>query len=184
VTVWKKLKRIIIKSKMEKNIAIIGMPGSGKTTIGRKLSENLSGYVFVDTDFEIEKDSGMTIEDIFKNKGEEYFRNLENKKIKELCQNKNRIISLGGGAFEINENKQILLDNSIVIYLKTDVDSIYNRIKDEKHRPMLDVNSMKQNLSDILAIRKDNYEKAHYTIDTTDKSPYNIVKEILGALNE
>ena len=98
--------------------------------------------------------------------------------------NDNQIISLGGGAFESEENRKIILNNAKVIYLKATPQAIYNRIKEETHRPLLKRNFSIEKITEIMLKRQINYIKAHFTIDTTDKTPYNIANEILGVLND
>jgi len=145
------------------------MMGSGKTTVGNALAQQL-GKIFIDTDAEIEKDTGLTISQIFQTHGEEYFRKLEAEKIASLPA-KGRVISLGGGA-----NPETLLKSSTVIYLKALPETLLDRIKNNSARPLA------KNLPKLLEQREANYAKAHITIDTTDKSPDNIVKEILCIL--
>ncbi len=165
---------------MRNNIVLIGLPGSGKTTVGRELAKH--GYDFVDIDEEIERETGLSISEIFAQHGEEYFRKLESEKIKELSiqASSHLSISIGGGAFESEENRKNLLANAFVVYLKADPATIDERIKAETHRPLLKTVS----ISDLLEQRGNNYLQAHCTIDTVGKTPYNIVNEILGALND
>jgi shikimate kinase len=170
-----------------KNIVLIGMPGSGKTTVGKELAKH--GYTFIDTDEEIERETGLTIAEIFKKYGEEHFRALEHRVIINFPCRLNRLstTSIGGGAFEHEQNRKILLENSFVIYLKADAETIYGRIKNERHRPLLQMSAEQDNLravSDLLNKRQHNYEQAHCIIDTAGKTPYDIVGEILGVLND
>jgi len=98
------------------NIALTGMMGSGKTTIGRKLAKLLKGFVFVDTDEETVKSEGRTISDIFEQSGEEYFREKETGVLKRILQNDNQIISTGGGIVKSSENIEYLeLFDSILL---------------------------------------------------------------------
>lgn len=169
---------------MKNNIALIGMMGSGKTTVGAELKNVLPYLDYIDLDELIEKSTQKKISEIFLKYGEPHFRILENDKIKSVLKNNNQIISLGGGAFENEENRKLLLENAKVIYLKASPQAIYDRIKSETHRPLLRRDFSVEKIKQIMDKRKKNYEKAHFTIDTTDKSPYNIVKEILGVLND
>lgn len=170
---------------MKTNIVLIGMMGCGKTTVGRELAETLSDYFYVDIDLEIEKSTQKKISEIFLKHGESFFRMLETEKIKKFSQNgQKQIISTGGGAFENEENRSILRKNGIVIYLKASPDEIYNRIKNETHRPLLRKDFSVEKIDSILKMRETNYKKADITIDTNSKTPQNIVKEIIGAINE
>ena len=166
----------------KKNIAFIGMMGCGKTTVSKMLSRVLTDYAYVDIDEEIEKNTGKKISEIFLKYGELHFRSLESEKIKRVCECEKQIISLGGGAFE-NPNTRVLLDkNALTIYLKASPQEIYNRIKEEVHRPLLRKNFSVEKIAEILEKRKRNYEKAAKIVYTDGKSPYCIVKEILEML--
>ena len=94
---------------MPNNIILVGMPASGKTTIGNLLSQKLPDYTLFDTDSIIEKTQGMSISDIFKNKSEDYFRKIEYETIQMVCSGEKKIISVGGGAFENPNNRVALL---------------------------------------------------------------------------
>ncbi len=166
------------------NIVLIGMMGCGKTTIAKELAKQLSDFKYIDIDEEIEKSTQKKISEIFLRHGEPFFRMLETDKIRYFCKNNNQIISVGGGAFESEENRGILSKNNLVIYLKASPDEIYNRIKSETHRPLLKKNFSVEKIASILEKREINYTKAHKTIDTNSKTPYNIAQEILGVLND
>lgn len=169
---------------MKKNIILIGMMGSGKTTVGAALSEKLPDFQYIDIDTEIEKSTQKKISEIFLQHGEPYFRMLETDKIKKFCTGEKRIISAGGGAFESEENRKIMLNNGNVIYLKATPDEIYNRIKNEVHRPLLKRNFSIEKIASIIKDREKNYKKALFTIDTTGKNPQFIVEEILGVIHD
>ena len=168
---------------MERNITLIGMMGSGKTTIAKELATRLPEYKLIDIDAEIEKSSGKKISEIFLKYGEHHFRELESAKIKLYLKRENQIISAGGGAFENPDNRKLFLDNSTVIFLKASAETIYERIKNETHRPLLKKNFSLEKIQHILSLREQNYAKANHIIDTDKKSPYNIVEEILGVIN-
>ena len=168
---------------MNKNIILIGMMGCGKTTVSEELSKELPQYTYIDIDSEIEKSTQKKISEIFLKHGEPFFRMLESEKIRKFCKENGRIISAGGGAFEDEENRKIMLKNGTVIYLKATADEIYNRIKSETHRPLLKRNFSLEKIDTIMKNREKNYLKANYSIDTTGKTPNNIAKEILGILN-
>lgn len=165
------------------NIALIGMMGSGKTTAAEELHRVLTDYSLVDIDSEIEKGSGRKISEIFLKFGEARFRELEREKIKKFSVLKHQIIALGGGAFEDETNRSRLLENCTVIYLKASPGEIYKRIKQETHRPLLAKNFSIERIAKISNDRARNYEKADFTIDTDNKTPYDVVKEILGVIN-
>ena len=164
------------------NIVLVGMPASGKTTIGNLLSERLTDYTFTDTDRLIEKTQGMSISDIFKKYSEDYFRKLEHDTILMICSGKGKkIISVGGGAFENPDNRAALLKFGIVFYLKSDLDVLYYRISKDSTRPLLQNENPKLTLSKLLSKREENYKKADYTIDTSKLTQDEIVRFILDA---
>lgn len=168
---------------MKNNVTLIGMMGSGKTTIATELSKHIENYKLVDIDDEIEKGTGRKISEIFLRFGEPHFRELESKKIKLFLQNDFQIISTGGGAFENLENRTVLLENSRVFYLKACPSVIFERIKLEVHRPLLRKDFSVEKIKSILELREKNYCKAPNIIDTDNKTPYDIVSEIRGVLN-
>ena len=168
---------------MADNIILVGMPASGKTTIGTSLSEILTDYTFVDTDSLIEKTQGSTISEIFKNFSEDYFRKLEHDTIQMVCSGTKKIISIGGGAFENPNNRATLLKFGKVFYLKSDLDILYYRISNDSTRPLLQNENPKQVLEKLLLKREDNYKKAHFTIDTAKMSKDEIVRFIINETN-
>ena len=154
-----------------KTIILIGMMGSGKTTIGKILGEKLNIESF-DIDSIIEAQTNKSVSEIFSSYGEIYFRELEKNTIKEIFKPDNKIISLGGGAFENNETRNLLLNNSTIIYLKTSPITIYERIKNDTQRPLL---------KNKMSIKKIT-ELINLNISTDNKRPNTIINEILGAL--
>ena len=168
---------------MSNNIILVGMPASGKTTIGNLLSEILKEYTLIDTDSVIEKTQGMTISNIFKNYSEDYFRKLEYETIQMICTGNNKIISIGGGAFENPQNRATLLKFGKVFYLKSDLDILYYRISKDSSRPLLQNENPKQILEKMLLKREENYKKAHFTIDTSKMKEDEIVRFIINASN-
>ena len=131
------------------NIILIGLMGAGKSTIGKTLATTLN-YRFIDVDEEIVKHENMSINDIFLQKSENYFREIETQVIKEICKNNKTVISLGGGGFEKEINREILLNNGKVFYLYTDVNTLYERIKSDSSRPLLKCKNPKEKLQELL----------------------------------
>lgn len=160
------------------NVVFIGMPGSGKTTIGKIVAEKLNKK-FYDLDSIIETQEKMEIKDIFKN-GEDYFRQLEYNCLKELSQYENAIISTGGGIVETEKAMEIIVKD-YVIFLDRDIDDIIKNVDDES-RPLLNGNK-KQNLENLYIRRIDRYIKnADYTVKVTDLD--NTVLNILDHLTK
>lgn len=123
-------------------IYIIGMPGSGKTTVSKMLSDKL-GYHYHDLDAQIEKKSLMFIDEIFRQQGETAFRMLETKVLSETKDLKETIVSCGGGIVTVKDNKKHMKDG-YVIYLDTDLNLIKKRIKEDQSRPLLKTNTIEQ----------------------------------------
>jgi shikimate kinase len=167
-----------------KNISLIGFMGSGKSTIGKVIAENLN-YLFVDIDKIIEYISGISINEIFKNYGENYFRLIENKIINKTYYNKNCVFACGGGVFNNEENIKIIRKNSCVIYLVITEEEAYERLKDKKDRPLLLVEGdLKQRIKDIMIQRNNIYNSnCDFKIDIKGKSPSVIKDEIMAYLN-
>ena len=166
------------------NIVLVGMPASGKSTIGMLLAEKLSSFILCDTDSIIEKTTGLKIFEIFSKYSEDYFRKLEYDTIKLVCTGSNKIISVGGGAFENPDNRATLLNFGKVFYLKSDLDVLYYRIADDSSRPLLQKENPKLVLENLLKKREENYQKAHYIIDTSELTEDDIVTQILGCIDE
>lgn len=164
-----------------KTIVLIGMMGSGKTTIGKLLGEKLT-LRSIDIDVVIEQNEKRTVSEIFQNEGEKYFRNIERETIEKNFTNKDLIISLGGGAFEDQLTQELLLKNSTVIYLKTSPNVILERIKNNTNRPLLKNQMTVEKIQSIILQRQKNYELANITILTDNKNTDKIVEEILGVI--
>lgn len=165
------------------NIVLIGMPASGKTTIGNLLAERLPDYTLIDTDSVIEKTQGLSISEIFEKFSEDYFRKLEYDIIKMIANGDKKIISIGGGAFENPDNRATLLNFGKVFYLKSDLDVLYYRISKDTTRPLLQKENPKKVLENMLTKREENYKKAHYIVDTSSMQEDEIIRFILNETN-
>ena len=161
--------------------------GCGKSTIGKKIAENCQ-FSFLDTDARIEKREGITISDIFAAKGEAYFRDLETECLKELLEEskaecekkKGLVISVGGGLPVREENQRLLQQLGTVIYLKAEPDTIYERLKGDTTRPLLQTENPLQRIQEMMSAREDKYQAAAHTVITVDgKSVSEIVSEIM-----
>ena len=168
-------KKLYGESPKGNNIVLVGYMGSGKTSVGKYIAKQM-GYKFIDTDEYIVKKECMSINDIFKEKGEEYFRNLETAVIRELIETtSDSVFSTGGGMPLRRENALLLKSLGNVYFLRTNADNIYSRVKDNKDRPLLLCEDPKQRIKDMLLERTPKYiYSADFIIDTDGKS----VKEI------
>ena len=167
---------------MLKTIVLIGMMGSGKTSVGKELAKNLN-LNFIDSDQEIEKKCKISIPLIFEKKGEDYFRKIEEKICCKLIDGKPKILSLGGGAFINSKIRKEIKKNGVSFWISTNLENIYDRLLQSKNkRPMLDYNNLKKSIKDIYYSRKEIYKKADYTIRTKSDNKKNIVKKIIENL--
>ena len=155
--------------KSDKSLVLIGMMGSGKSTIGFLLSKKIK-LEFVDVDNYIENEEGMKIREIFEKKGEEYFRNTELKK-------KKTIISLGGGAFVNEDIRKKILSNHISIWLNWSSSTIKKRIINSKKRPLA-INLSEKKINKMIIERSKKYSLASYKIDCENLSKNEIVMKI------
>ncbi|MCR4922502.1 MAG: shikimate dehydrogenase [Lachnospiraceae bacterium] len=159
-----------------RNLVLIGFMGSGKSSVGKKLAE-LLGYDFMDADSIIEKNEGKSINLIFKEKGEEYFRDREEKLLKELSEkNKgnNILLSAGGGMILRENNRKYLKNIGLVIYLKASADTIKKRLQADTARPLL-AEDKSERIDRLLAERSSIYEDACDIVIDTDKISINDV---------
>jgi len=162
---------------LNKNIVLIGMMGSGKSTIGYLLSKSIN-LDFIDVDNIIEKETDIKIYNIFEKKGELYFRNLEEKITLRLLKNKRKIISLGGGGF-INKNiRKEVLNNNLSFWLNWKNSSLIKRIKKSKKRPVAFYSS-KKNLKKLISERSKIYSEANFKINCETLSKNMIVNQII-----
>ena len=155
--------------------------GAGKTTVGIELAKKLN-YKLIDTDHSIENDQSREIKDIFSEEGELFFRNLETLKLKELINVENAIISTGGGIILKDENRSIL-NNLFTIYLKADFENIFNRIKQDTSRPLLLTDDPYNTAKDIFKSRQSVYESFKIHVSTDNKTPHQVVEEIINLYN-
>ena len=163
---------------MEKNLALTGMMGVGKTTVGKALSRRLL-MQFSDIDRIIEKKLKMTIKEVFKKQGEYFFRDLEEKITLQEMNKQGVVISLGGGAFMNTKIRNITLQNSKSFWLDLDINLLEQRLINSKKRPLLNVKNIKSSLKNIYVQRKDTYALANYKIDCNKLNDDLIIKKII-----
>tara|TARA_B100000902_G_scaffold294595_1_gene281312 strand:+ start:207 stop:731 length:525 start_codon:yes stop_codon:yes gene_type:complete len=160
-----------------KNLVFLGMMGSGKTTIGSMVSKKLK-INFFDIDQEIEKKIGDTIPVIFQDKGEKFFRQIEEKISLEYLQKRQSIISLGGGAFINSKIQNEILSKHISIWLKWDSDKLVKRIQNSKKRPLVYKANVDE-IKNLIKSRSKFYSKALYKINCDNLTKSEIVNKII-----
>ena len=164
---------------MRKNLTLTGMMGVGKSSIGKILAKNLN-YNFVDVDKLIEKKEGTTINLIFKNKGEKYFRKIENDISLIELKKANSVISLGGGAFLNNTIRKTTKKFSISFWLDVSIDELIKRLKKSNKRPLLFKKNISETVKKIYFERKKIYNKADHRIKCNYKDSSEIAKKIIN----
>ena len=163
---------------MKKNLTLTGMMGVGKSTIGKTISRHLL-MEFIDIDKIIEKKVKLTIPRIFEQKGESFFRKLEEKIALEEMKKNNIVVSLGGGAFMNKKIREYVLSNTKSFWLDMNVDLLTKRLNNSKKRPLLKNKDTKLTLEKIYNERKKTYSLANYKIDCNSLNTELIVKKIV-----
>ena len=161
----------------KKNLVFLGMMGSGKSSIGYLISKKLN-LKFFDIDILIEEYAGMKILEIFKEKGEDYFRSLEEKITLKVLKNIGNVVSLGGGSFINNKIRKVILTNHFSFWLNWDESILMNRIKDSKKRPIA-FQSTDQEIKLLIKKRSKIYSKAQFKINCNNLTKAEIVKKII-----
>lgn len=163
-------------------IALVGLPGSGKSTIGRQLARRL-GLVSIDTDQVIEQRLGCSIREYFEREGEASFRDVEQTVIDDVTQSHNGIISTGGGSVLRLANREHLHSRSHVVYLRSSPEEIFRRLRHDMQRPLLQVDDPLTRLRDLYAIRDPLYrETAHFVVETGRPSVANLLNMVVMQL--
>lgn len=173
----------VLASKFESGlISLVGLPGSGKTTVGRQLSRRLR-VPFLDSDTVIEQQLGCSIREFFEREGETRFRDIEANVIDELTQLPEGVLSTGGGAVLRPENRAHLHDRTQVVYLNSSPDDLFRRLRHDKNRPLLQVADPLSRLRDLYTHRDPLYrETAHFHVDTGRPSVASLVNLIMTQL--
>ena len=162
------------------NIYLIGMMGSGKSTVGKTLSEKMH-KPFIDLDSEIEKGTGKNISEIFDIDGEEQFRKMETKQLKQYSES---IVACGGGIVLKDENREFINENGIAILLLATMGELTQRLSNSGNRPLLSYDNTEEALTKLWMERQIDYlETANFTIETDGKNPEELTEEILLHIN-
>lgn len=167
--------------KINNPIVLVGIMGAGKTSFGKKIAKNMN-IPFFDSDHVIEKQEGMSVSNIFKEYGEEYFRNREYEVIKELMEiNKICVIALGGGAFVNDKIRNLVKNHAISVWIKADIDVLLRRVSGNNKRPLLENGDKREILLNLLQERNVYYSQTDIEILNND-IPYKKVEKVF--LNE
>ena len=166
------------------NIYLIGPTGSGKTAVGRQLARD-AGLLFLDSDHEIEKRTGVEISYIFEKEGEVGFRDREAEMIKELSSLEGMVIATGGGAILAEDNRQRLAASGVVVYLKTGVSEQLRRTSRSRKRPLLNRENPRQVLEEMAQARDPLYEEiADLSLDTSNQRVRSVAKKLKVLLEQ
>ena len=164
-----------------RNLVLIGLMGAGKSAIGRLTAQAL-GIPFIDSDHEIERVSRMSITDLFAAYGEAEFRALETRVIKRLLKSGPRVISTGGGAFINETSRRYIKRGGLTLWLKADLDVLWERVNKRDSRPLLKTENPKQTLENLMNARYPIYAEADLTVHSRDVRKDVMVDEVLAAL--
>ena len=160
------------------SVFLVGLPGSGKSTVGRQLARRL-GLPFVDSDQVIEQRIGSSIRAFFDREGEAAFRDLESEVIDDVTGGPQAVVATGGGAVLRPGNRACLHDRGCVVYLRSTPEDLFRRLRNDRHRPLLQVADPLVRLKDLYAQRHPLYaETAHFAIDTGRPSVATLVNMI------
>jgi len=163
---------------VKKNLVLLGMMAVGKTTLGKIVAKKQE-LKFIDIDASIEKKNSMTIKEIFKKKGEKFFRMEEENEILKSLEKNNCVIALGGGAFMNKTVRENILKNAISIWLNVDIKTLNQRIKWNQKRPLLKEKNNQKKITELYAERKNIYKLANHEIACDNLSKKNIAEKII-----
>jgi shikimate kinase len=165
-----------------RTIALVGLMGAGKTSIGRRLAQRL-GLPFIDADAEIEAAAGTTIEEIFRRHGESAFRDGERRVIARLLDNPVHVLATGGGAFMDGATRALLRKRAITVWLRANLELMLARVGRRNNRPLLKNGEPRAVLERLIAERYPVYAEADISVDSIDGPPDATVERVLAALN-
>lgn len=165
------------------NLVLVGMMGSGKTTMGRSLARHL-GKAFVDSDEEIIKRTGVTVPHIFDIEGEPGFRLRETAAIRDLVKNENMVLATGGGAVLTEQNRALLQQNGIVIYLKASVHDLWQRTRHDRNRPLLQSGDPHAKLMELFQQRDPLYQQvADIIVQSGKQSAHTLMLHLVDEID-
>jgi shikimate kinase len=170
---------MILKLKRTPGIFLVGFMGSGKSTVGRALAEEL-GWSFVDLDEDIEKQAGVSVSQIFETRGEPAFREAETaalrQRVRSIEAGKPCVVALGGGAFLSEENFSMVSNNGVSVWLDCPFSTVERRVAGENHRPLA---RDPEKLRELFALRRSGYERADYCVPVESDDAAAVAAKIL-----
>jgi shikimate kinase len=162
-------------------LVLVGMMGAGKTTVGRRLANRL-GRRFIDSDEEVEKAAGMSIEDIFRLHGEDDFRAGEVKVIARLLKEEAIVLGTGGGAFINPETRALVKASAVSVWIKADFEVLFARVSRRSNRPLLKTANPRETLQRLMEARYPMYAEADVTVVSRDVPQDQVATEVIEAL--
>ena len=177
--ILRKLLKVNEGCSLKGNISLIGFMGTGKTTVSKALSK-ITSFKEIDVDAYIVENEGKAIRDIFKDRGEAYFRTLETNALQTISSKQGQIISCGGGAVLKDENVDILKKNGVIVLLTATPETIFDRVKDHTHRPILNNDMSLRHVKELMEQREPRYQSVanvKVNVDSNDRilTCYNII---------
>lgn len=166
----------------DRTIALVGLMGAGKSTVGRRLANSL-GRKFYDNDHEIEKAAGISVADIFSLHGEEEFRRVEKRVLERLLQEDAHVLATGGGAYVDPETRAMLRESAVTVWLNADLETLWRRVSKRDHRPLLKRPDARDVLAKLADEREPAYSKADIVVLSEDGPHMDTVQAILEALS-
>jgi shikimate kinase len=168
-------------SAFDRSIVLVGLMGSGKSAIGRRLAARI-GMEFVDADSEIEEAAGLSINDIFEVHGEQAFRDGERRVIARLLSKPPHVLATGGGAFIDPETRKRVKECAFSIWLRADLDVLLRRVSRRDNRPLLKVENKEEVLRQLIEERYPIYEEADIIVQSQDGPHEETVNDVIAAL--
>lgn len=165
----------------DRTIALVGLMGAGKSTVGRRLADAL-GRPFFDSDDEIEKAAGLSVADIFSLHGEVEFRRGEHRVLERLLNGPPHVLATGGGAYLNPQTRDLMRDKAVTVWLNADLETLWKRVSKRNHRPLLQRPDAKGVLTNLLEERSPIYGEADLTVHSIDGPHSQTVTAILDAL--
>jgi shikimate kinase len=166
---------------LPRTVALVGLMGAGKSAIGRRLAQRL-GLPFVDADDEIERAAGCTIAEFFERFGETEFRAGERRVIQRLLEGPPHVLSTGGGAYIDSETRALMRDKALTVWLRAELDVLFDRVKKRSHRPLLRQGDPRETLGRLMEQRYPIYAEADLIVDSTAQPADRTTEQVIEAL--